>query len=67
MNPDYQHVPPWSWSLERRLEYATNRWEKTVETHPGIAAQWLREVEMLENRIAQQNALTQPNDISQLA
>ena len=51
MNEDYQHVSTWSWSLERRLEYATERFEKTSEKYPGIAAMWLREVMMLETKI----------------
>jgi len=54
MTEDYQHVSTWSWSLERRLAYATERFEKTLEKNPGIAALWLREVEMLEMRIRKQ-------------
>ena len=49
----YQHVPPWSWSLEKRREYATERFEKLVEKYPVLAQKWLREVEMLEKKILQ--------------
>jgi len=47
----YQQVPPWSWTLEKRLEYATQRFEKLVEIYPALAEKWLWEVESLEMKI----------------
>lgn len=54
MTEEYQHVSIWSWSLERRLEYATERFEKTAEKYPRIAEAWLAEIESIERKIKQQ-------------
>jgi|FreactcultureFD7_1027221.scaffolds.fasta_scaffold07266_7 hypothetical protein len=48
----YQQVPPWSWSLEKRLEYATSRFDKLVNIYPVLAEKWLREVELIKTAIS---------------
>ena len=37
--------------MEKRLEYATQRFEKLVEIYPALAEKWLWEVESLEMKI----------------
>jgi len=45
-----QPRPPFSWSLEQRIEYARGRVEKCAAKYPELALMWLRSVELLESQ-----------------
>ena len=57
---DDQPVGPFAWSLERRHEYALGRIEKTMDRHPLIAEQWLKEANRLADMIKQRDLVDSP-------
>ena len=43
---------PLDWSLQKRLDYAISRAEKTINKHPAIAEIWLKDIDNLQLQIA---------------
>ena len=61
LHPDTdQPVSSWAWSLEKRLEYAYARVEKTMERYPQIAQVWLTHIQQLEKQISAEKVVDTP-------